>query len=191
MAKLSPTQIQFSFNQTSKNNGFWKANEERLRMQILAKVPKAVKLNDDGSRLMILIDVANENSPLNLETNEHYHVKASENDGTVTIRIQAETIFGARHAVETISQLTVYDNIRGEIQVVANFEIDDRPVFAHRGFLLDTSRNFYSVNAIKRTIGTSLCNIIFRFFIKLDDLQNRWHGSSKNECLSLAHHRFT
>lgn len=38
-------------------------------------------------------------------------------------------------------------------QIVGEFEIRDRPAFTHRGFLLDTARNYFSVESIKRTIG--------------------------------------
>lgn len=31
--------------------------------------------------------------------------------------------------------------------------IDDKPVYPYRGFLLDTARNYYSVDSIKATIG--------------------------------------
>lgn len=154
MARLAPTEVEFKLiNQTVKNDQFWTANEQRLREQVLAKVPHSVKLNDDGSRLMITIHVDNDDGKLNHDTNEHYYVQAYENTGVVIIQIKAETIFGARHALETISQLIIYDDIRSELQIVGEFEIDDRPAFPHRGFLLDTSRNYFSVESIKRTIG--------------------------------------
>lgn len=154
MTRLSPIGIQFNiFNQTKANEGFWQLNEQRLRDQILVKVPHSVKLKDEGSQLMVTINVSNEDAKLGLDTNERYHVQAYENTGVVIIKIKAETIFGARHALETVSQLIVYDNIRKELLVVGEFEIEDGPVFPHRGFLLDTARNYFSVESIKRTIG--------------------------------------
>lgn len=154
MARLSPTEMQFNLiNQTKRNERFWKANEQRFREQILMKVPHSVNLKDDGSNLMIMIDVKDETAKLGLDTNEHYHIHGYENTGVVILKIKAETIFGARHALETISQLIVYDDIRKELQIVAEFEIDDKPAFPHRGFLLDTSRNYFAIESIKRTIG--------------------------------------
>lgn len=154
MARLGPTEIEFKLiNETMKNDQFWTANEQRLREQVLAKVPHSVKLSDNGSRLMFTIDIKNNDGKLNHETDEHYRVHAYENTGVVIIRIEAETIFGARHALETVSQLIVFDDIRNEILIAAEFEIDDKPAFQHRGFLLDTSRNYFSVDSIKRTIG--------------------------------------
>lgn len=157
MARLSPTEVEFKLiNETVKNEQFWTSNEQRLREQVLAKVPHSVKLNDDGSRLMFTIDIKNNDGKLNHETNEHYTIHAYENTGVVIIRIEAETIFGARHALETVSQLIVFDDIRNELQIVGEFEIDDKPAYPHRGFLLDTSRNYFTVDSIKRTIGKSI-----------------------------------
>lgn len=161
MARLSPIEIQFNvLNQTKQNDNFWSTVEQRFREQILTKVPHSVKLRDDGSHLMIMTEIADTNAKLGLNTNEHYHVQGYENTGVIIVKIKAETIFGARHALETISQLIVYDNIRKELQMVGEFEIDDKPAYPHRGFLLDTSRNYFSIDSIKRTIGKIIfCHI--------------------------------
>lgn len=154
MARLSPVEIQFNvLNRTKEHDPFWNAVEQRFREQILAKAPQSVKLRDDGSHLMIMTEVADLNSKLGLTTNEHYHIQGYENTGVVIVKIRAETIFGARHALETITQLIVFDNIRKELQMVGEFEVDDKPAYPHRGFLLDTARNYFSIDSIKRTIG--------------------------------------
>lgn len=154
MARLSPNRMEFNIlTKSDANKEFWTANEQRFTQQITAKVPKRVSLTDEGSRLKIMIQVENLDVKLNHETNEHYHIEAYENTGVVLVKIQAETIFGARHALETLLQLIVFDDIRNELQMVGEFEIDDKPVFKHRGVLLDTSRNYFSVESIKRTIG--------------------------------------
>lgn len=113
----------------------------------------------DGDHLIVMFNIQSDNAALNQHTDEHYHMEAYENTGVVIVKIRAETIFGARHALETLAQLIIYDNIRNELQVVSDFEIEDRPVFAHRGFLLDTSRNYFPVDSIKRTIGKSFDSI--------------------------------
>lgn len=164
MARLSPTDVQFNLiNQTKRNDVFWRANEQRLREQIIAKVPHYVKIKDDndGAHLMIMVDIKDEDAKLGPDTNEAYSIQAYENTGVVIMKVKAETIFGARHALETISQLIVFDDIRRELQVVGDFEIEDKPVFPHRGFLLDTSRNYYEVASIKRTIGRDFYQIDF------------------------------
>lgn len=154
MAHVSPHGFQFNvLNRTEYNLEFWKANEYRFKQQLTAKVPKRLTLSDVGSRLMVMVNVKSLDMKLNHETNEHYHIKGYENTGVVLVKIEAETIFGARHAMETLSQLIVFDNIRNELQIAGEFEIEDEPVYKHRGVLLDTSRNYFSVDSIKRTIG--------------------------------------
>lgn len=170
MAKISPTDIQFNLiNQTKRNDGFWLANEDRLREQIALKVPTTVKLSNDGNRLIIMLTIGDEFAKLGLDTNEHYFIEAYENTGVVIVKIRAETIYGGRHALETLSQLIVYDDIQKQLQIVAEFQIDDQPVYSHRGFLLDTSRNYFSIDSIKRTIGKQI--ISFTYYIHLNILK--------------------
>lgn len=164
MARLAPGEIKFNIiKQTGLNKEFWSANEERLRQQINAKVPKNVQLSNEGSRLMVMLDIEDENAKLNHAVNEHYSIETYENTGVVLVKIKAETIFGARHALETLSQLIVFDDLREELQIVGEFNIDDKPAYVHRGFLLDTARNYFSVDAIKRTIGKGLFQFNLRF----------------------------
>lgn len=79
-------------------------------------------------------------------------------DANVVIHIAAETVYGARHALETFSQLVSSDKIddpdqyRCGLRLVAGAKIRDQPVFKYRGFLLDTSRNFMPMDDIKRMI---------------------------------------
>lgn len=157
MARLSPIEIQFNaLNNTGGHDAFWKANEQRFREQLLTKIPAYAKMDyHDGDHLLVMLNIQSDNVALNHNTDERYHMEAYENTGVIIVKIRADTIFGARHGLETLAQLIVYDDIRHELQVVSDFEIEDRPVFAHRGFLLDTARNYYSVDSIKRTIGRS------------------------------------
>lgn len=87
-----------------------------------------------------------------MDTKESYKVIAKVKTQDIYVRIDAVNFFGARHALETIDQLIVYDDIRNEVQMVADAEIADEPVFKYRGILLDTARNYFSVASIKRTL---------------------------------------
>jgi len=68
------------------------------------------------------------------------------------VEITAPTFFGARHGVESLLQLVVYSDLDGTTVVPSSVELTDAPKYPHRGFLLDTSRNYFSVDSIKRTI---------------------------------------
>lgn len=55
---------------------------------------------------------------ITLETDESYTLTvAPKSDGRIGAVIDAETFFGARHGLETLVQLLVFDNIRLKIMV--------------------------------------------------------------------------
>lgn len=88
-----------------------------------------------------------------METKEGYKLVITDNPTEgVHALITADNFFGARNGLETLSQLIIYDNIRNEMLIVGSAEINDEPRFKYRGILLDTSRNYYTVQSIKRTI---------------------------------------
>ncbi|RHY26839.1 hypothetical protein DYB32_010854, partial [Aphanomyces invadans] len=68
------------------------------------------------------------------------------------VSITATTVYGYRHALTTLSQLMEYDELSHTMQIVETASIRDAPAFPHRGITLDTSRNFYSIGAIKRVL---------------------------------------
>lgn len=155
LTAIDPAKIQFTIQSKSDTNDqFWRINEDRLREQISRKVPHSTCRKDVGNPLKIIVNVENDDGKLGLDTNEHYQIKTTKGEnGDIVANITAETIFGGRHAFETISQLIIFDSVQEELQIVDDFEIDDKPAYPHRGFLLDTVRNYYPGEAIKRTIG--------------------------------------
>ncbi|RHX98073.1 hypothetical protein DYB36_010891 [Aphanomyces astaci] len=88
---------------------------------------------------------------LRVDTNETYSLTVNLTS-TPHVTIAAITVFGYRHALTTLSQLMEYDDISHTMQLVHSARIVDGPAFPHRGITLDTSRNFYSVGAIKRVL---------------------------------------
>ncbi|KXB83989.1 glycosyl hydrolase family 20, catalytic domain protein [Prevotella sp. DNF00663] len=67
------------------------------------------------------------------------------NVGLDTIRIEASTASGIFYAIQTLRQMEQQKHIPCT-------EITDSPRFAHRGFMLDTSRHFWSKDFIKKQI---------------------------------------
>lgn len=155
LIRLNLREIYFEFyNKSRAHDQFWLQNEKRFLEQLYQKTKHSSNAIDHGSPLSIYIHVKNQSVHLGLNTNEHYHIRAqTKRYNGISANITAESIFGARHALETISQLIIFDDIRNELQMVGDFEIDDRPAFPHRGFVLDTVRNYFSIDSIKRTIG--------------------------------------
>lgn len=74
----------------------------------------------------------------------------------ITVEIIAPNYFGARHGLETLSQLIVFDEFSKKYWIPKDIYVEDAPVYKHRGILMDTSRSFYSISSIKRTISENV-----------------------------------
>ncbi|KAK0403501.1 hypothetical protein QR680_016957 [Steinernema hermaphroditum] len=82
------------------------------------------------------------------DMNEHYTLSVKETGKAV---LEAEEIWGALRGLETFSHLIWFCNKCHKYRI-RTVEIDDRPRFPIRGYMIDTSRHFLSVNTIKRQI---------------------------------------
>lgn len=123
-------------------------------------------------RLRISISSA-DNKP-RFGTDESYvlYVRHLENKGIVYVRIWSSTFFGTRHALETLSQLIVYDDDEQCLQIISFARISDKPMFQHRGLFLDTGRAFLSVDSLKRTIDAMSYNKLNTFHWHITDSQS-------------------
>lgn len=50
-------------------------------------------------------------------------------EDTTTVTILATTYYGARHALESLSQLIAFDEDSNSLQIVRNAKINDAPKF--------------------------------------------------------------
>lgn len=95
--------------------------------------------------------------------NESYTLSIPSRSATAHLR--AETVWGAMRGLETFSQL-----VWGKPSLVAvGLDVWDSPLFPHRGIMLDTSRNFYEVEDILRTIGAMSANKLNVFHWHITD----------------------
>lgn len=102
--------------------------------------------------LYVDVTVTGVNSSLTLETDESYELSVTTSGDVTTAVIIGSTFFGARHALETLSQLVEYHETADALMVVKQAAVSDAPVFPYRGVLLDTARNYISVSSLQRTI---------------------------------------
>ncbi|KAF8403969.1 hypothetical protein HHK36_012079 [Tetracentron sinense] len=79
--------------------------------------------------------------------------------------LTAGTVWGAMRGLETFSQLIWGDQLR----VASGLYVLDSPIFGHRGVLLDTSRNYYGVEDILRTIEAMSSNKLNVFHWHITD----------------------
>lgn len=101
------------------------------------------------NQMEIILDDSSEEYP-QLDTDESYTLVISQSQ---IISITSKTIYGALHALESWSQLIVFNAETGIYEIHGcPIQVIDAPRYPHRGLLLDTSRHFQPIVAIRRTI---------------------------------------
>ncbi|XP_037773623.1 chitooligosaccharidolytic beta-N-acetylglucosaminidase-like [Penaeus monodon] len=117
------------------------------------------------------LDVAiwNADDRLHLDTDESYQLFVTTIADKTNAQIVAATYFGARHALETLSQMVEYEEGVDALMVLSTATVEDAPTFPYRGILLDTSRNFFSVKSIERTLDAMAANKLNTFHWHITD----------------------
>ncbi|GLJ05433.1 hypothetical protein SUGI_0018160 [Cryptomeria japonica] len=85
--------------------------------------------------------------------------------------LTAQTPWGAMRGLETFSQLVRYSS-GSPLVIQRPVMIVDRPLYPHRGVLLDTGRNFFPVRDILRTIRAMSFNKLNVFHWHITDSQS-------------------
>ncbi|XP_060535377.1 chitooligosaccharidolytic beta-N-acetylglucosaminidase [Cylas formicarius] len=98
-----------------------------------------------------------ENNSLNMgwDTSEEYSLLiTTTSELKVIVSIVGDTVYGVRHALESLLQMIATYQRDTDIchATIQNCSIVDGPVYSHRGLLIDTARNFLSIDTIKRNI---------------------------------------
>ncbi|KAJ1917593.1 Glucosamine-6-phosphate isomerase (Glucosamine-6-phosphate deaminase) (GNPDA) (GlcN6P deaminase) [Tieghemiomyces parasiticus] len=113
-----------------------------------------------------------------LGDDESYTLRVGEPAANTSANIEAASVWGALRAIETLSQLT-YNNLNGDLVVgQLPVTISDRPAYPHRGLLLDTARNFFPVEDIRRTLDAMAYNKFNVFHWHIVDAQS-WPVESR------------
>nr|CAB3465228.1 unnamed protein product [Digitaria exilis] len=115
----------------------------------------------------VRVVVRSPNDELNFGVDESYKLSVPATGNPLYAQIEAQTVYGALHALETFSQLCNFDFNARIIQLhSAPWTILDKPRFPYRGLLIDTSRHYLPVPVIKSVIDSMA-------FSKLNVLH--WH----------------
>ena len=128
------------------------------------------------------ITVSSSNESLSFETDENYTLSIT----SVDIKITAGTIYGAMFGLTTLQQLIRYDPSQSNIIMNAPWSITDYPKYKHRGVMLDPSRNFLSVDMIKRVLNGMALNKLNVLHLHLIDAQSFPFYSKSHPELSAA-----
>ncbi|CAH1107324.1 unnamed protein product [Psylliodes chrysocephalus] len=130
----------------------------------------------DLSEFLIKVTIHNPKIiKLELKTDESYNLIIKSLKDTIRANITANTYFGARCALETLSQLIWWDpysNGGGMLKVIKGATVQDKPAFAYRGLMIDTSRNFMSIESLKRVLVGMASNKLNVFHWHVSDSQS-------------------
>lgn len=135
-------------------NEYWNLAMNRFNEMQRSKLPQGVWGLSVNRYLTINVTVASDNMRHDLNTIEDYSLFLTPlpDSSEIIALIGAHNFYGARNALETLSQLMVYDDFNNAFVILDSIGMTDSPTFRHRGISLDTSRNFYPVEDIKKTI---------------------------------------
>lgn len=157
---------------TNLSHDYWTMAVNRFLEMQQKKIPLKYPVKQGGKRVNISVIVENDDTTLDYETYEGYNLNVSEENIAVQVTITARNFYGARHALETLSQLIIYDELNNELLISASVAIQDEPKFRHRGLSMDTSRHYYPVNIIKKTINGLAMTKLNTFHWHITDSQS-------------------
>ncbi|XP_055546906.1 chitooligosaccharidolytic beta-N-acetylglucosaminidase [Wyeomyia smithii] len=152
--EIHPNSISFNYTDGSDEvRGFLNQTQEIFLDNLFKECgPRCV--HSTVVPLHITIKLDSNDLSLTWATNESYVLHVASDNNKTEVTLTASNVFGARHGLETLSQLMVAKNYADGncLLVLAEARISDSPKFAHRGFLLDTARNYISTKAILRQL---------------------------------------
>ncbi|XP_068620553.1 probable beta-hexosaminidase fdl [Battus philenor] len=107
------------------------------------KVLVRVAINGSGDPRMLV------------DTDESYQLTIQPKEGsvgTIVVFVTARSFCGARHALETLTQLIWLDPYAGTLLMMEAATVHDAPRFRYRGLMVDTAHNYFPVDEIMRTL---------------------------------------
>ena len=126
------------------------------KQQIVKTRPPSINdnefLSSKDHKVNVRIAINANDTQLKMSTDEKYELIVSTKSLETSVYISAYSFFGARHGLETLSQLIAWDETIPALLIMKDVEIRDSPAFPHRGLLIDTARNYVSVDMIKKLI---------------------------------------
>uniref|UniRef100_A0A0E0HEI0 Beta-hexosaminidase n=1 Tax=Oryza nivara TaxID=4536 RepID=A0A0E0HEI0_ORYNI len=160
------------------------------RMVTLIELDHVINGSSQGLPLLAGVNVVVQlpGDELNFGVDESYNLSVPATGSPIYAQIEAQTVFGALHALETFSQLCNFDFASRLIELQsAPWSITDMPRFPYRGLLIDTSRHYLPVPVIKSVIDSmtySKLNVLHwhivdeqSFPIEIPSYPKLWNGA--------------
>lgn len=135
----------------------WSIFSQYLALMATGGSAQKAMVTSKRAQVLVKVSVVSKSLNLDLKTDESYSLSVSTREqdlprDEILIVIKAHSFYGARHALETLSQLITYDPQEHCHRIPTHASIDDKPSYPYRGILLDTGRNYYSVASLKRVV---------------------------------------
>ena len=140
LLSLNRANITFRSVTPEEHTVHWDQSMDRFNRIIDAKIGHN-DLYEGTHGLGIEINVEDDSMELNLETSEQYVLELSATNQTMLARINATTYFGARHGLETLSQLIAFDIFSSQLKVPNAFFTTCLHTYIH--YLTDTIKCHY------------------------------------------------
>lgn len=101
---------------------YWEQSMDRFNQIIDAKIGDT-QLVDGEYALSISLYVESGYIDLDLDTDEIYQLIVETNGNEIQVLLRSSNYFGARHALETLSQLIVFDEFSSQLKVRIEFPL--------------------------------------------------------------------
>jgi len=116
------------------------------RLEYQTGVPIGKDIQKDSTNASLVIDVKGAGEAVqSVDEDESYSLNVTASGA----KLQANTVVGALHGMETLLQLVQPDRLAYFLPAVS---IEDAPRFRWRGLLIDVGRHFEPVSVIERTL---------------------------------------
>jgi hexosaminidase len=132
-------------------------------------VRPAVNVTAGNALEKLTVAVSDLAAPLQHGVDESYTLEILP---TGAATVTAATAWGAMRGLETFSQLSWRAGRRDLLLVAAGVRVEDRPLYPHRGLMLDTGRTYFPVADILRTIDAMAANKMNVFHWHITDSQS-------------------
>uniref|UniRef100_A0A182IRJ1 Beta-hexosaminidase n=1 Tax=Anopheles atroparvus TaxID=41427 RepID=A0A182IRJ1_ANOAO len=156
---VHPSNMRFSINNVNQSSAVIKMFNETVRYFLKNIHRESKHICSSKTSLLVKVNVTTAETVLNWSTNESYKLQISlESSDTTNVTVEATTIYGVRHAVETLLQLMVsvktdmFNSTCSTLYMLKNAMIHDQPVYPHRGLLIDTARNYIPIKTLRKQI---------------------------------------
>ncbi|XP_058183166.1 beta-hexosaminidase 3-like isoform X1 [Rhododendron vialii] len=97
--------------------------------------------------------ISSANDELQYGIDESYKLSVASSGDPVYAHLEAQTVYGALHGLQTFSQVCHFNFTTRLIEVrQAPWDISDQPRFSYRGLLIDTARHYQPLPMIKKVV---------------------------------------